>query len=74
MPYKDIESFKRIFKKRIDDDLIWEWADSLQPYPTPKLLYFLQFWMWARKTRVKGQKRTKAEKKRAPKAFILACA
>jgi hypothetical protein len=51
MPYKDIETIK----KKIDDPKIREWADSLQSYQTSKLLYFLQFWAWAKKRRVKGK-------------------
>jgi hypothetical protein len=51
MPYKDIDRIK----KKIDDPTIREWADSLQPYQTSKLLYLLQFWAWAKKRRVKGK-------------------
>jgi len=63
MPYKDMASIKRIFKKKIDDDLIWKWADSLQPHQTSKLLYMLHFWLWARRPkRVKGQRQTGSDK------------
>ena len=48
MPYKDMTSIKRIFKKKIDDDLIWKWADSLQPHQTSTYIehyFFLPYVM-----------------------------